>query len=142
MALIVKSADQASSKWLRRTENAAEELKEGIENSQKDWAALTVAAEGNYEAGVQKAVQKKSFGRGVRKAGNQKQRDGALNKGVDRFSAGVRQAQTRYEAGVGPHLAALRAATLTPRRETGHPDNFKRVVDVANIQMKIKAART
>lgn len=141
MALAVKDVGKSAEKYARRAGNAEQELKEGIEQSTKSWSANTKAAEGAYEAGVKEAISKKRFGRGVSRAGDAAQKDGALTKGVGRYREGVLAGVSKWAAGVAPHMQALASANLTPRRERGNPANIDRVKQVVEIQRKVAEAR-
>lgn len=104
----------------------------GIEDPRKDWAKATSDGASNYEAGIKKSIADKSFQKGVRKAGSEKWRKGALDKGADRYASGVRLAKDAYEAGMAPFISELESITLPPRYPKGDPRNIARVATIAD----------
>lgn len=127
----IRGASEVSKKWARVTPERAEDYKLGVMNPKKDWAAETKAAEDNYEAGVKAAITKKSFGKGVDKAGTAKWQKGAVEKGVERFGPGVQKAQAAYEAGFAPYRDVIENTTLPKRYPKGDPRNIARVTAMA-----------
>jgi len=123
----VRSTSQIGKKWARVTPERAEDYKIGVQSPKKDWGAETKAAEGNYEAGVKAAMTRKAFGKGVDKAGTAKWKEGALNKGVDRFGPGVAAGQGNYEKGFAPYRDVIESTNLPPRYPKGDPRNLERV---------------
>jgi len=123
----IRSTAENAAKWKRRTENAGAEYEQGVNNPKKDWAAETAKAEGNYEKGVQAAITKKRFGKGVVKAGNAKWKNGAVQKGVQRFGPGVQASGDNYAKGFSPYAEVIKNTTLPPRYPKGDPRNFDRV---------------
>ncbi len=123
----IRSGSSIGDKWKRRTETAGPEYEAGVRDPKKDWGSATEAAEKNYEAGVQAAIQKKRFGKGVKKAGTAKWQEGAVQKGVPRFGQGVAASGDHYEKGFAPYRDVIERTTLPPRYPKGDPRNFERV---------------
>lgn len=136
----VKPLDQIRAKWDRVCSQRAGDYEEGVKNPRLPWDQAARAAEPNYEAGVQAAIGKKKFGKGVTAAGNAKWADGATKKGVARWPVGVSVAGPEFEKGFGPFRNALEARTLTPRKARRDPSNLVRVNEV--VQTMIKAAES
>jgi len=128
----IKDASLIASKWKRRSENAGAEYEEGVRNPRTDWAQATSAAESAYDQGVQNAINRKAFGKGVRKAGTAKWQSNALSKGPSRFSTGVAAAQQAYEDGFAPYRQTISALSLPARGAKGDPKNIQRVAAVAS----------
>ena len=80
----VKPLDRISAKWARVSAVSQTEYQQGVENPRKDWAQATTEAAANYEQGVQKAIQNKSFSKGVKSAGTAKWQRNAVECG-ERF---------------------------------------------------------
>lgn len=137
----VKDMSTISDKFARRAGQAGPDYERGATNPRRAWAAATSAAEANYEAGVQAAIGKKRFGRGVAKAGDAKFARGVKEKGVARYGPGVAAATGDYAAGFEPFRAALQSTTLPPRRARRDPSNLARVGAVVQAMIKTAEAQ-
>ena len=127
----IKSLTRIGNRWVDVASNSAGEYEEGVRNPRKSWAKETAAAEDNYNKGVQAAIQRKAFGKGVVKAGDQKWAEGAVNKGVLRWPEGIRIAKPAYEAGFAPYHSVIANTVLPPRGPKGDPKNINRVAVMA-----------
>ena len=127
MAIKVKDAATASKKFTQRGAAAAADYQAGVQAAGADWQTNTAASAENYAAGVQEAIGRGAFGKGVAKAGGAKYAGKASTVGARRFPEGVREAGPDFEAGVTPYLQTIAALTLPPRRPKGDPANFGRV---------------
>lgn len=134
----IKSAGAAADKWGRRTSTAGPEYEEGVRNPRKDWAEQTGKAEKNYEAGVQAAIQRKSFGKGVANTGTSGWQAAALAKGPGRFAQGVSGAIDKYRAGFQPFQETIANLALPARGPKGDPNNINRVSVIASALHKKK----
>jgi len=131
MALI-RSVSKIAEKWATVTPGRSAQYRSGVENPMRDWAGETAAAEDSYDAGVQAAMGRKAFGKGVRKAGSEKWKRKAVDVGVSRWGPGVSVARPDYEAGFAPYADAIAAVKLPPRGAKGDPRNLERVSAIAN----------
>jgi len=141
MATAIKSLDRITQKFTTVTPQRSGDYEDGVRNPTKDWAQETANAEGSYEAGVQSAITRKSFGKGVKKAGTQKQQQMALTKGVSRWGPGVAVAGDAFKAGFSPYHSAISSATLPPRFAKRDPRNLQRVTAVVNAIIKVKESQ-
>jgi len=137
----IRAIDAIASKWASVTPMRSEDYRFGVENPRTDWAQATAAAEGNYESGVQMAITKKRFGKGVKAAGTDKWRKGATEKGVNRWGPGVALAEPAYRAGFAPYRDAIEHATLPPRYAKRDPRNLERVKAIVNALTAAKESR-
>ncbi len=137
----IRSIDQIASKWARVTPGRSEDYRLGVENPRRDWAASTAAAEPAYESGVQQAIAKKRFGKGVKRAGSPKWAHGALVKGTTRWGPGVTIAEPDYAAGFAPFREAIAHVVLPPRYARRDPRNLERVKAIVNALIAAKEAR-
>ena len=131
MAQIKSTADIAN-KWQTVTPQRTADFEAGVKAPRRSWAQSAAAAEGNYKAGVQQAMQKGSFGKGVQKAGDQKWQNGAITKGVNRWGAGIAQAGDAFQAGFEPYQKAIASVNLPPRfpkRDARNLDRVKAITD-------------
>lgn len=123
----IRAVDQIAKKWAEVTPMRSGDYAAGIQNPRRSWSVATKAAEKAYEEGVTKAITRKSFGKGVGKAGDEKwQRKASIN-GVRNWGPGVAEAKGDYAAGFAPYHAAIAACTLPPRYARRDPRNMLRV---------------
>jgi hypothetical protein len=123
----IKSMGAIREKWARVTPQRTQDYTLGIQNPKRDWKEETIAAKGNWKAGIDAAAQKDMFAKGVEKAGTSKWQKGALEKGPGRFAEGVMIAAPDYERGFAPYHAAIERADLGPRYPRRDPRNLMRV---------------
>jgi len=121
----------SSQRWVDHASRATDDYVQGIQNPRADWAIATSNAEGNYEQGIQDAISKKRFGKGVKRAGSQAQISGAIGKGKDRYAGGVSAAEAKYASRVQPFLDTIANLSLPPRGPKGDPRNLDRVAAIA-----------
>ena len=136
----IKSMSNIRDKWTRVTPGRAEDYKLGIQNPKRDWEAETIAAKGNWKAGIDAAASKDLFAKGVSKAGSKKWQDKALKKGPGRFAEGVYIAGPDYEAGFKPYHDAIARVDLGPRFPRRDPRNLERVKRVVDALVETKLA--
>lgn len=136
----IKSSSAIADKWSRVTPQRTQDYEDGVRQPGKDWANSTAAAESNYEAGVQKSVSEKRFGKGVKAAGTPKWQAKTLEKGVTRWGPGVSVAAGDYESGFSPYRDEIERTTLPPRFPKGDPRNIARVAKLAEALHKRKLA--
>lgn len=112
-------------KWATRSSAASGDYAAGARSPRRSWSASAAASEANYEAGVNEAIGRKAFGKGVQDAGDGKWQKGIEEKGRTRYQSGVAVAQGEYSAGFAPYEQVLRSTTLPPRGPKG--SNYGRV---------------
>ncbi|MBA7570071.1 hypothetical protein ES708_11816 [subsurface metagenome] len=134
----IKSLGAIREKWARVTPLRTEDYKLGIEHPKRDWEEETAAAEDNYKMGVDAAHIKGLFVKGVREAGSQKWRRGALTKGPTRFAEGVMIAAPDFEKGFARYHAAIERVDLGPRFPRRDPRNLGRVKAVVDAMIEEK----
>lgn len=131
MSIAIKSATEIANKWQTVTPGRSAQYAEGVKAPLADWAGQTAAAAANYQAGVQAAIGKQRFQKGVAKAGTAGWQKGAIEKGVSRFGQGVSMAGPAYAEGFAPYASTIAGLTLPARRPAGDPGNIDRVRVVA-----------
>ena len=127
----IKSQARIAQKWVDRSAVSGPAYADGIENPRADWATQAKAAEKNYEAGVQAAIQRKGYGKGIARAGTAAWQKGAREKGTVRWAQGIATAQDAYTKGFDPYRQVIASLTLPPRGAKGDPANINRVSVVA-----------
>ena len=136
--MIIKSAAAIAKKWARVTPDRVDDYEDGVRNPMKDWEKETLGAEDNYEAGIKEAIARKGFGKGVRKAGTQKQQQASILKGIPRWPEGVRGAEKDMQNGMEAVVEVLSNLTLPKRYPTGDPRNIERVKAIQQALHKMK----
>ena len=115
-------------KWANRSQAAVGEYKKGVTSPRRSWQASATASEGNYEAGIQAAIGRKAYSKGINDVGDAKWKKNAEALGGSRYGQGVSGAQDEYRTGFGPYADVIRSVTLTPRGPKG--TNYGRVQEI------------
>lgn len=123
----IRPIELIAKKWAEVTPMRANDYALGVANPRRSWAAATRNAEDAYEAGVQKSIAAKSFGKGVARVGDDKWFRKASTRGVANWGPGVAEAQGDYAAGFAPYREAIAAVKLPPRYARRDPRNLNRV---------------
>jgi len=134
----IRSIDNIAKKWSSVTPMRSEDYRAGVENPRKDWMTSTVASESAFEAGVQAAIAKKKFGKGVKAAGSEAWQRGAIEKGTQRWGPGVAMAAPKYAQGFAPFRDAIERTTLPPRYARRDPRNLERVKAIVTALVQAK----
>lgn len=137
----IKDLSASADKWKRVASGASAEYEDGIRNPRKNWQENTAAAAPAYDQGVQAAITRKSFAKGVNAAGNQKWQKNALEKGVPRWAQGIALAADAYAAGFSPYREVIARLTLPVRGPKGDPKNIDRVRVIAKALHEEKLKR-
>lgn len=126
MGIKVKDPATARDKFTARGAAAAGDYATGVKGAGGAWQQGAVAGAGNYEAGVQDAITRGAFQKGVSQAGGAKYEQRSSTVGAQRFPQGIRDAGPAWEQGTTPYLQTLSALNLPPRRPKGDPANWQR----------------
>jgi len=137
----IRTIDAIAKKWASVTPMRSADYQAGIETPRKDWKTATRAAEPAFEAGIQSAISRKAFGKGVDGAGTEKWRKGASQKGVSRWGPGVAIAEPEYRAGFGPYRDVIERTVLPARYAKRDPRNLERVSAIVKALSAAKEAR-
>jgi hypothetical protein len=125
------SAARVAEKWSRVTPTRTEDYVQGVQSPAVPWAAATSAAQGNYEAGVQAAIGRKAFAKGVQAAGDARWQAKTVAKGGQRWGPGVQEGAVDMQAGFGPFADVINRTALPARFPRGDPRNLARVGVIA-----------
>lgn len=136
----VKDAAAITTKYVTRAGAAAGDYKTGVANAGNDWETNAKASEGNYEQGVQEAIGRKAFGKGVTGSAGKYQAN-AVNLGATRYPGGVQNGATAYTNGVAPYLAKIASLNLPPKGPRRSPQNMQRANMVATELGKLKTGQ-
>lgn len=136
----IRSIEAIAKKWASVTPQRSQDYADGISNPRRSWAVATAQAEKAYEDGLAASISRKSFVKGVKKAGDEKWFRKASVNGVRNWGPGVREAEGDFAAGYAPYRDAIAAVKLSPRYANRDPRNLKRVEDVVNALVAKKIA--
>jgi len=136
----VKSLEAIRAKYARVTPQRAEDYAAGVAAPKRDWADATKGAEKAYVAGVQAAIQRNAFSKGVDAAGTARWQNRAGTVGVERWGPGVLAGVDAYERGFAPYREAIQAVRLPARFPAGDPRNYERVKAIGDALRKKKLA--
>lgn len=123
----IRSTEVIAEKWATVTPMRTADYAAGVASPRRSWSTAAKSAEKAYEDGVQKAISRKAFGKGVTKAGDEKWSRKASVNGVRNWGPGVQEAKADYAAGFAPYQAAIAACVLPPRFARRDPRNLARV---------------
>lgn len=134
----MKSAAQSSQKFVERAGAATQDYVEGARTSNKDQAAAAIAAKANYAAGIQAAITRGAYEKGLTESGKAGWLKGVTEKGANRFAEGVASGASKYAANSGKYDSARGAAASLPRGPKGSEQNFNRAKVVGQALRKMK----
>lgn len=141
MALKVKDAAASAQKFIQRGQAAGPDYQKGVTGSGSAWAAATAASVDTYNAGVQEAIARGAFAKGVQAAGPSRYEERAAGVGAQRYPQGVASSGDRYAQAVSPYLQTLASLTLIPRRPKGDPSNYQRAQQVGEALRRRKVGQ-
>jgi hypothetical protein len=128
----IKPIGTSAAKYKKNAANAGPDYKIGIETTPKDWAGNTAAAEPSYNTGVQAAIGRGAFGKGVTKTGTAGWKRKALAVGPTRYVAGIQQFGDNWLPGFTPFQETIAALQLPPKGPKNSPENYARVPAIGN----------
>lgn len=140
MAIPVKDVATAAAKFVKNGAAAGEDYAAGVRGAGQRWQQGAAAGEGNYAAGVQEAISRKAFSKGVNETGGAHYEQRASEVGAQRFPQGIRSAQNAWSEGTAPFIQAIASANLPPRGPKGDPRNQQRSQMMAEILRKKKVS--
>ena len=139
--VIRKDSATIAKKFASRASSASGDYKDGVAGAGQSWKDGALLGEKNYEIGVQESIADRRFGKGIEKAGIEKYQRNATTLGPQRFSQGVANAESAYQRGVEPHLAAMRSLQLPARDPKGSQQNQQRQNITATRNREVKLGK-
>lgn len=136
----IRSVEAIAKKWAEVTPLRSKDYADGIDNPRRSWSKATMQAEKAYEDGVAKSIARKSFGKGVKKAGDEKWHRKASVNGVRNWGPGVAEAEGDFAVGFAPYREAIANVKLSPRYANRDPRNLARVKDIVDALVAKKLA--
>lgn len=141
MALKVKDVAASASKFVARAQQAAGDYQKGVAAAGDLWQTRTAASSDAYSQGVNDAIARGAFQKGIVRAGGGKYAANASGKGSQRYPQGVSLAGPSWQTGFGPYADAMANMNLPPRSPRGSPNNLQRVQLVMDLNRKVKLSR-
>ncbi|HEY2938167.1 MAG TPA: hypothetical protein VGJ25_16305 [Gaiellaceae bacterium] len=128
MAKRLKSAAEIAAKWKRVTSGRQADFEAGVKDPAVDWAGPTAAAREAYSQGVQDAIGRGAFEKGVQSASTAAWQRGVTTRGIPRFTQGVSVAEEDMANGIAKPRDVIERTlpTLPPRGPRGAPINQER----------------
>lgn len=134
----MKTAQQSAQKFVDRAGAASQDFVSGAEQTTKDQSAAAIAAAPNYVAGVQAAITRGAYAKGLQQSGKAGWLKGIREKGANRFAEGVASGASKYAQNSGKYDGARSAAEALPRGPKGSEANFARAKAVGLALRKAK----
>lgn len=138
MAIKVTDAATGARRFVQRGQQAAGDYTAGVQGAGEDWAREASASVDNYNQGVQQAIARDAFRRGIQEAGAQRYSQRAATVGAQRYPQGIAAAGPTWQERSQPFLDAIRALNLPPRRPKGDPGNYLRGQAVGEVLRRRK----
>lgn len=134
----IKSLASIRDKYARVTPQRQEDYAAGVLAPRRDWADAASGGNAAWKAGLQSAITRDAFVKGVRKTGTAHWQSKAATLGAERWGPGVLAGVDAYEAGFGPYRETIEATKLPARYPTGDPRNYERVKAIGEALRKKK----
>jgi len=130
-AIQMRDLGTLATKFVQRAGAASGDYKTGVEGAGAAWEQGATNGEANYEQGVQAAISRKAFGKGIRGAGQGKYVKNASGLGPGRYTTGVANAKDAWAQGFAPVAQVIQGLTLPPKGPKRSPQNMARANMVA-----------
>ncbi len=138
MALKVKDAASSAAKFVARAQAAGGDYTKGVAQAGDAWQKNATAAKDSFAAGVNAAITRGAFEKGIAKAGGSRYADRASTVGAQRYPQGVSQAGPQWASKTQPYLDNMANLTLPVKRPHGDPGNIARVQMIADSNRALK----
>lgn len=139
-AINVKDTGAIAAKYVARAQVATKDYTDGVANAGGSWETGAKNGETNFEQGVQDAITRKAYGKGVNGSAG-KYVANATKLGSTRYAPGVQNGAGAYQTGVQPYLDKLKSLNLPPKGPRRSPQNMQRANMVAAELGKLKTGQ-
>lgn len=136
-AINVKDTAAIAKKYVDRAGVATKDYTDGVQGAGGAWEAGAKNGEQNFVQGVQDAIQRGAYGKGVNGSAG-KYTANAVKLGGTRYGPGVQNGAGAYASGVQPYLDKLKSLNLPPKGPRRSPQNQARANMVAMELGKLK----
>lgn len=131
------TAQEIARRYVQFAPARAPRYEQGVRNPVRDWEKETADAEPNYEKGVQDAIKRKAFGKGVKKCGTERQKSQTI-KNITRWAEGIEGAEDVMAAAMESVSRVAQAIVLPPAYPKGDKRNYLRSEAVGTALRKAK----
>lgn len=138
MALKVKDAASSAQKFVQRAQAAGADYGKGVAGAGQAWQERASAAKDTFAAGVQAAIGRDAYTKGIAKAGAARYTERAAGVGAQRYPQGVGAAGPQWQKNTAPYLDNMANLTLPVKRPRGDPGNLQRVAAIAESNRALK----
>lgn len=136
--ITVKDLSTARDKYKARGAAAQPDYIAGVTGSGGKWEAAAAASQDSYNQGVQEAIGRDAFSKGIKSSGGAYFESRAKTLGGQRFASGVQAGAENWSEGFSPYADTLKSINLEPRGPKGDPRNAQRSTAV---QMAMRARK-
>lgn len=133
----IKDTGSLAKKFVTRATAAQGDYKDGVTGAGAKFEAAAKASEGNYVTGVQAAITRGAFGKGLSGSAATYEKN-ATTLGPQRFAQGVQNASDAWAQGTQPYLDRLKSLDLPPKGARRSPQNQARS---AAVQLALGAMK-
>lgn len=140
-AIAVKDAGSLAIKYAGRARAAAGDYKSGVEGAGAAWEQGAGNAEQAYKDGVNDAMTRSAFSKGVRASGAAHYVKRASELGGARYAQGIDAGKDRWAQNTAPVLQVIAGLNLPPKGARRSPQNMERANMVATALGKWKTGR-
>lgn len=137
----VRDGAASAERFVRRAAAAQPDYINGVKGSGAAWESATTAGKENYEQGVQAAIARDAFSKGVKKSGGSYFEERTVKLGGQRFAQGVTEGKDNWQEGSAPYLAALSSAQLPAPGPRGSAQNYQRAQFVGTLMNRIRTGQ-
>lgn len=102
--MAIPDAATVAAKWAQRAGAAGADYQRGVELTDRDPTALAIANGQGYINGVQQAYASGKWARALQRVGKAGWQQATLSKGVQNYTTGVMQGESKYAAAIAPVL--------------------------------------
>lgn len=128
----IRSMAKIKEKYGRVTPSKGPELEAGLRDPKKNWHDETLAAGDAWRGGVEGAIARDGFIKGVSAVDQSDYLEPSLKLGVRRYRDGVTFGVPKYADRFAPYRDVIEGTTLPPRGPVGDPANIERVRIIAS----------
>lgn len=140
-AIAVKDAGTLAKKYASRARAASGDYKDGVAGAGAAWEQGAGNAEQAYKDGVQDAMSRGAFSKGVRASGAAHYVKRATELGATRYAGGIDAGTDRWAQNTAPVLQVIAGLNLPPKGARRSPQNMERANMVASALGKWKTGK-
>lgn len=135
-----KDLTASATKFTQRGANASADYTKNAGNAGATWATNAAAAGASWQAGVQDAITRDAFHKGVSKAGAAKYTAQIAAVAGPRYADGIGKAGPAWQKGFGAIAAAVSGKDIGPRGARGSQANKTRASNMSDAFRAAKLA--